>query len=1321
MTAVRRRSTPTRGNRGPDDANNNMEVASETSSTHSDDSITYINDETTMSIGSTSSNSNIIIEQTIHSSNTAGNDESQKAAEKRKKRKLKRDPSPIIANQREPLIAQKKVTLPAPKKLGVPLATNDKSQTPEPPKRRPTTITRRSLGPSSPGNFMNQSLTASVTLSPMNFNKRPTTRTFNMDQQEVSTIQQQQQLSSSPTYQHQQITHQTTGTAGKKEERRSSSVTELRQNRENNSSRRDADDLQEILIEEFSKYEGVKDLQRKSSKPTIEVQQQQQHHHQQQKTTLPLINSNGVTTYNGSETLTSAQVIQVLKDESRFAHPPAPKFMITNPTSQGVKNNTGIPATTVHIASSSIGSTSTNNNSSGITVHKPERPATPKSNRLNIFNSTILKTDLETRQTKPKSDKRPKSMGGDLKQALEKDSMFARNTISSDHMTELREKIESGKYISMTQMFPSKVDRKGRPIKFQSDRDSNMSIVQINKELKSVTREVELLHTAIANTTQAVKDPRGISLPSANSEINLSKQLDTLEKRRKRLKYYKKLMSVGLQAWNAYRLERDIIIPRSLNDTHVQDSYSSVEDENEIQENLEINIQRYDSEFRRWTARQSGSLPISPKMHQAIISVNPESTAQNVIDRLMDQMRESGKKKKIDEQMEKEKLTEEIRRWQRRWSSLSSSGVTSSSDVGSSVGSSTLSFSSASIYSSSSVSDSIVSDDIELGDDPSDVSPSARGRSSSGMLSSLSISQSISQSISIGIGKDIYDVEVIIVNDLDPFGTADSGFFLTASETDDASDEEEDGRDNARELLGQMIEKYKPFTDKYKRPAATANNNGNNDKTSPSGPKKKEAEDEDVKFFQKIDVQETRNRSGSRRYSIKQITDDPRLPVNDRHNQSFEDFMPFMNNAPNKQQPPKRQGAIPAVDQSLFHQNKNTSHVGNNKNIAANGSPLPDGGTPNIDWSQEISDMDDEDNVVLADDDLSQLDENVPLQAKKQLQFTQLLEDLQRQVDHAEKTKKRKRRNSEAAADPPMTPSGRQSEMKFDWEEDPGDMSIVDDGQGKKKVRRLVVELDNLVGSGGHGKVYKGTISDSGECVAVKKIPVKTGRLSKKFIKLEIDILRQISHKNLIRYLGCKYSSKLKEYSIVLEYADGGSLESVIKTKRRLTESTVSSVVLQALKGLHYLHSKKVIHRDLKPANILLTTQGLVKITDFGVSAQLLNMESMRTSCVGTPYYSAPEVIQVMPYSFQADIWSLGCSVFEMLFGHRPYHDLNQVAAMYRMVQDSHPPLPEDHKLSAECLSFLQACWITDWKQRPTAKELQKHPFLATASPEVII
>lgn len=113
----------------------------------------------------------------------------------------------------------------------------------------------------------------------------------------------------------------------------------------------------------------------------------------------------------------------------------------------------------------------------------------------------------------------------------------------------------------------------------------------------------------------------------------------------------------------------------------------------------------------------------------------------------------------------------------------------------------------------------------------------------------------------------------------------------------------------------------------------------------------------------------------------------------------------------------------------------------------------------------------------------------------------------------------------------------------------------------------------------------------------------------------------------------------------------------------------------QVLHGLLYLHEQGVIHRDIKGANILTTKQGLVKLADFGVATRTTTFHE--SSVVGTPYWMAPEVIELSGATTASDIWSLGCTVIELLDGKPPYHKLQPMHALFRIVNDDHPPLPE--------------------------------------------
>lgn len=115
----------------------------------------------------------------------------------------------------------------------------------------------------------------------------------------------------------------------------------------------------------------------------------------------------------------------------------------------------------------------------------------------------------------------------------------------------------------------------------------------------------------------------------------------------------------------------------------------------------------------------------------------------------------------------------------------------------------------------------------------------------------------------------------------------------------------------------------------------------------------------------------------------------------------------------------------------------------------------------------------------------------------------------------------------------------------------------------------------------------------------------------------------------------------------------------------------------QVLQGLLYLHDQGVVHRDIKGANILTTKDGKVKLADFGVSTSTLPGKDKEAQVVGTPYWMAPEVIQLSGATTASDIWSLGATVIELLEGNPPYHHMQPMPALFAIVNDDHPPLPQ--------------------------------------------
>ncbi|KAF8141536.1 hypothetical protein EV363DRAFT_22474 [Boletus edulis] len=267
--------------------------------------------------------------------------------------------------------------------------------------------------------------------------------------------------------------------------------------------------------------------------------------------------------------------------------------------------------------------------------------------------------------------------------------------------------------------------------------------------------------------------------------------------------------------------------------------------------------------------------------------------------------------------------------------------------------------------------------------------------------------------------------------------------------------------------------------------------------------------------------------------------------------------------------------------------------------------------------------------------------------------------------------------------------------------------TIVVEEEGKAVVR---FQLGNCIGRGQFGVVYRALNLTTGQMVAVKRIRSE-GLKEEEVMQLmkEVDLMKSLSHPGIVKYEGMVRDEEF--LNIVLEYAESGSLGQTLKAFGKLNERLVAGYVVKILEGLHYLHKCEVVHCDLKSANILTTKTGNIKLSDFGVSLNLRAMERELNNVAGTPNWMAPEVIELKGASPKSDIWSLGCTVIELLTGRPPYGDIaNSMTVMFRIVEDEMPPLPDG--CSEALQDFLQQCFHKDPQQRPDAERLCEHPWL---------
>ncbi|TCD63316.1 hypothetical protein EIP91_005662 [Steccherinum ochraceum] len=277
-------------------------------------------------------------------------------------------------------------------------------------------------------------------------------------------------------------------------------------------------------------------------------------------------------------------------------------------------------------------------------------------------------------------------------------------------------------------------------------------------------------------------------------------------------------------------------------------------------------------------------------------------------------------------------------------------------------------------------------------------------------------------------------------------------------------------------------------------------------------------------------------------------------------------------------------------------------------------------------------------------------------------------------------------------------------------------------GGGAKPIFRWV--RGELIGKGTYGKVYLALNATTGEMIAVKQVEMPRTASDRddsrqasvvEALKLESETLKDLDHPNIVQYLGFEETPTF--LSIFLEYVPGGSIASCLRKYGKFDEEVTKSFTSQILSGLEYLHSKGILHRDLKADNILVETSGICKISDFGISKRTedINMAGAYTSMQGTVFWMAPEVInsQKKGYNSKIDIWSVGCVVFEMWTGQRPWNGQEAMAVLLHLYQTRQaPPVPADITLAPLADDFRRQCFAMDPDERPSATELQQHPYL---------
>jgi serine/threonine protein kinase len=243
------------------------------------------------------------------------------------------------------------------------------------------------------------------------------------------------------------------------------------------------------------------------------------------------------------------------------------------------------------------------------------------------------------------------------------------------------------------------------------------------------------------------------------------------------------------------------------------------------------------------------------------------------------------------------------------------------------------------------------------------------------------------------------------------------------------------------------------------------------------------------------------------------------------------------------------------------------------------------------------------------------------------------------------------------------------------------------------------------IGTGASSKVYECQSKLTSEIFAIKKIKVPSEKVKNQLIN-EILMTGGSCHPNIVKY---EDSFLHNSYLYVVMELMKTNLFEFIKSQRNLSEDLICQILFEILKGLENIHKNYRIHRDIKSDNVLISRTGLIKIADFGFSAQLTLEQDKRNTIVGTPSWMAPELFQAQGYDCKVDVWSLGIIALELANGTAPYLKENPFKIMALVSNSPAPSLECKEKWSDDFNDFIQMCLQKNPESRWSSSQLIKH------------
>ncbi|MES1211831.1 MAG: serine/threonine-protein kinase, partial [Acidobacteriota bacterium] len=260
--------------------------------------------------------------------------------------------------------------------------------------------------------------------------------------------------------------------------------------------------------------------------------------------------------------------------------------------------------------------------------------------------------------------------------------------------------------------------------------------------------------------------------------------------------------------------------------------------------------------------------------------------------------------------------------------------------------------------------------------------------------------------------------------------------------------------------------------------------------------------------------------------------------------------------------------------------------------------------------------------------------------------------------------------------------------------------------------------LREQLGGGGMGIIYKAEDIRLGRTVAPKFLPPELTRdpVAKARFSQEARAASALDHPNICTIYDVGETPDAALYLSMPCY-DGGTLRDRLE-EGPLPLDLAVDIARQIALGLGKAHRQGIVHRDVKPANLMITTDGVVKILDFGIAKLAGSVGITRTGvALGTPAYMAPEQIRGDEVDHRADLWSLGVVLYEMLAGRRPFPDENDVLAFHAILfQDPSPLLQHRPDVPPELAQVVDGLLRKNPAERPSSAEALLEELLPLAS-----